>query len=93
MRGHHEIVVRNRRVQYKFVIERNITILRGDSATGKTTLIEMIEAREQLQEQSGVELRCDKPCRALKSQNWEAVLNGIHDSIYNMADRSEIRTI
>ena len=34
MRGVHEVVVQNNRVQYKFAIRRNLTILRGDSATG-----------------------------------------------------------
>ena len=34
MRGIHEVVVQNNRVQYKFAIRRNLTILRGDSATG-----------------------------------------------------------
>ena len=39
MKGKYEVVVKSRRVQYKFSVIRNITILRGDSATGKTTLI------------------------------------------------------
>ena len=39
MKGSFEVIVKNRRIQYKFTICRNITILKGDSATGKTTLI------------------------------------------------------
>lgn len=31
MTGRYDIVVKNRRLQYKFTIERNITVLRGDT--------------------------------------------------------------
>ena len=81
MKGRHEIVVRNARVQYKFAIERNITILRGDSATGKTTLIDMIQQHQVSGDQSGVEVRCDKPCTVLQAMNWQLILPTIHDSI------------
>jgi molybdopterin-guanine dinucleotide biosynthesis protein len=62
-------------VQYKFTVSRNITILRGDSATGKTTLIEMIAAHQRGGERSGVEIRSDKPCVVLTEQNWELMLS------------------
>ena len=42
MKGIHHIIVSNGNSKYEFDIKRNITILKGDSATGKTTLIEMI---------------------------------------------------
>lgn len=81
MIGSHEIVVRNRRLQYKFTVHRNITILRGDSATGKTTLIDMIASYQNLKEESGVTIICDKPCVVLSEQDWEYRLSRIHDSI------------
>lgn len=42
MKGQHRIVIRNKRIQYDFVLKRNLTVIRGDSATGKTTLIDMV---------------------------------------------------
>ena len=39
MKGKHKIEVRSKRIVFTIELERNITILRGDSATGKTTLI------------------------------------------------------
>lgn len=33
MRGTHRIIVQNKRIRYDFEIRRNITIIRGDSAT------------------------------------------------------------
>lgn len=81
MRGRHEIVVQNSRLQYKFVVERNITVLRGDSATGKTTLIDMIAAHQRTGEQSGVRVHSDRPCAVLTGLNWEINLAALHDSI------------
>lgn len=60
MRGIHEVVVQNNRVQYKFAIRRNLTILRGDSATGKSTLIDLIAQYVRDSENSGVVLHCDR---------------------------------
>ena len=81
MTGAYEIIVKNRRVQYKFTINRNITILKGDSATGKTTLIEMISAYQRNGEKSGIQLSCKKNCVVLDELNWELNLSKISDSI------------
>ena len=81
MKGSYEVVVQNRRIQYKFTINRNITILKGDSATGKTTLIEMIQAFQQNKESSGISLSCKKPCVVLDSNNWQLILQNTKESI------------
>ena len=52
MKGKHSIVVRNRRVQFALELERNITVIRGDSATGKTTMLGMLRDYEELGAQS-----------------------------------------
>ena len=38
MKGTHRIIVQNKRIRYDFEIKRNITVIRGNSATGKTAL-------------------------------------------------------
>ena len=81
MKGSYEITVQNRRLQYKFTIYRNITILRGDSATGKTTLIDMIHAYEENGEQSGVTVSCRKKCVTLAGREWKTQLAEYSDSI------------
>ena len=81
MKGSYEVIVQNRRLQYKFTISRNITILRGDSATGKTTLIEMIHSYQLNGEQSGINISCKRKCVALKGNDWKLLLNQISDSI------------
>ena len=65
--GSHSIVVRNRRVRFALELERNITVIRGDSATGKTTMLGMLRDYEELGTQSGVTVQCDKPCRTVGS--------------------------
>ena len=39
MKGKKRVIIQNNRVHYEFVIKRNITIIQGDSASGKTTLV------------------------------------------------------
>ena len=39
MKGSHRIIVESRKVKYDFVIHRNITIITGDSGSGKTVLM------------------------------------------------------
>ena len=93
MKGSYEVVVQNARVQFKFVVSRNLTILRGDSATGKTTLIDMIGEYDEMGKSSGVELRCEKPCRVLSGRAWKAVLQTIQDSIVFIDEGNEfVRT-
>ena len=38
MKGSHRIIVESRKVKYDFVIHRNITVITGDSGSGKTVL-------------------------------------------------------
>lgn len=81
MRGRHQIIVSNVRIQYKFYVERNITILQGVSATGKSTLIQMIAEYQEKGKQSGITVQSDKPCFVLAGLKWERDLADIHDSI------------
>lgn len=81
MKGTIDVLVKNNRVQYKFSLKRNLTILRGDSATGKTSLIEMIEAYENDRENSGISLLCDKNCTVISGRRWKENLGNTKDSI------------
>ena len=81
MKGMHHIVIQNKRIRFAFSIKRNITIIRGDSATGKTTLFSMIEEYGNLGKDSGVQIQCDKACVALSGKYWQEALEKIHDSI------------
>ena len=74
MKGRHKIIVKNRKLHYQFEIKRNITIIQGDSATGKTTLIDMLRQYENYGIDSGVSVECDVPCAVLKGHEWKLQL-------------------
>lgn len=42
MKGSYDFKVKSKRVVFAFSIRRNITVIKGDSATGKTTLLHML---------------------------------------------------
>ncbi len=81
MRGVHDVAVRNNKVQIKLTVSRNLTILQGKSATGKTTLLELIAAYDELGANSGVVINCDVPCKILAGRNWLRDLSFIENSI------------
>ena len=81
MKGTYSVTVKNNVLQYQFEIRRNITIIKGDSATGKTTLVDMIREYDQNGEQSGITLICQKTCVVLEWHQWKVLLDNIHDSI------------
>ncbi len=81
MTGSYEITVRNQSASFRLTIRRNITILQGNSGTGKSTLVGMIADYEMLGKQSGVTVQCKKKCRVLSGADWELRLSAIKDSI------------
>lgn len=74
-------VSRRRGVSFRFTIRRNITVVRGDSGTGKTTLFEMISDHMREGAKSGVNIQCDCPCVALVDMDWRNQLSGLRNSI------------
>lgn len=53
MKGKYHFRVKSKRALFDFTIRRNITILKGDSATGKTTLLHMLYEYLRVGRQSG----------------------------------------
>ena len=88
MKGKVKIAVKNRNVSFNFTLERNITILTGDSGTGKTKLINMIRDYSQFGKSSGVTLKCEKPCLVLAGNNWELELKQTQESIVFVEESS-----
>lgn len=81
MKGSYEITVSNAKVRYNFTIRRNITIIKGNSATGKTTLVEMIREYYESGESSGITLHCERECRVLTGRDWKILLSTVHENI------------
>lgn len=80
MVGAHQVIVSNKYLKYDFVIKRNITVIKGNSATGKTTLIKMLREYNE-EEDSGIKVQCDKQCVVIYGKDWERKLQTISDSI------------
>ncbi len=81
MKGKYHITVQNSRIKFEFDVKRNITIVRGDSATGKTTLMNLVETYDRLGDESGISVSCERPCKTLNNGNWETVIEQTHNSI------------
>lgn len=81
MRDEHLVTVRNNKVQTKLPILHNLTILKGRSATGKSTLIDLVGQFDELGPDSGVMVNCDVPCKVLSGRNWQRDLESIGGSI------------
>lgn len=42
MNGRYRVTIKNNKVEYRLPLERNFTVIRGDSGAGKTTMINMV---------------------------------------------------
>ena len=51
MKGIFHFEVSNKKQFYSFDVKRNITILEGNSATGKTTLLEILQDSKTIEKQ------------------------------------------
>lgn len=81
MKGAHRVIVETKKIKYDFVVKRNITILTGDSGSGKTVLIDYIRDYRRYGADSGVFVSCDCDCRTLDNEDWERQLKEITGSI------------
>lgn len=81
MTGIHHVIIQNKRIHYEFDLRRNITILKGDSATGKTTLIEMIQEHMDQGSDSMVTIQSDKRCGVISGNTWKGQLSEFTDSL------------
>lgn len=71
MKGSYSISVQNNRIKYEFTIKRNITVVQGNSATGKTSLVDMIREYQLNGPESGINLSCKKKCVVLEGNDWK----------------------
>lgn len=89
MKGIHKVVVGTKYLKYEFELRRNLTIIRGDSATGKTTLVDMIRTHMNDGESGPVTLNCDKRCYVVEGNLWKGQLDNIQDGIVFIDEGNE----
>jgi len=81
MKGIIHLMIKSARIRYEMEFKRNITIIKGDSATGKTTLVDMVREYEQNGADTGISISCDVPCRVISGNNWQEQLKNINNSL------------
>lgn len=82
MKGTYKVSVENNRLHYEFEIKQKITIIRGDSATGKTILVNMLRQAQKFGASSGIDLICEASCKILEGENWKLILENAADTIF-----------
>ena len=93
MKGSYRVIVENSKVKYDFQVNRNITIIRGDSATGKTLLVDMIDSYFNNRSSTSISIRCDKVCRTVGGADWKLIIENTEDSIVFIDEENDfIRT-
>lgn len=81
MKGRHHLIIQSTHLKYEFDVIRNVTIIQGDSATGKTTLADMVREYSLNGTDTGISISCDIACTVLEGKDWQDRLSRIHESI------------
>ena len=63
------------------MVKQKITLLRGDSATGKTELLRLIRDHEENGRSSGITIKCDCVCTVLTNVDWERRIQSLQNHI------------
>ena len=81
MRGRYRVRITDKKLQYDFTINRKFTVIRGDSATGKTTLYDLLVTAQTY---PWVQVSCQAECipGILVRRNWDFELRNQHDKIF-----------
>jgi len=82
MKGRYDIVLYNNKVHYSLTVKRNITFLRGDSASGKSEFIRLLALYNGNPQSSGITLICDRECMVLNEGNWRLYLETYRNRIF-----------
>ena len=84
MKGKHIISITSRKATYHLELERKISVLKGNSGTGKSSLIRLISEYLEYGKQSGVKLLTD-PVVSLSvltnTSDWLEILASVHETV------------
>ncbi len=93
MKGRYHFRVKSKKVLFDFTLRRNITVIKGDSATGKTTLLHMLYEYLRTGRESGYSVSADAPyyvyLRREVGMEWEDILYRLKDTIIFIEENNE----
>ena len=84
MKGRHIISVTSRKASYHLELERKISVLKGNSGTGKSSLIRLISEYLEYGKQSGIKISVDSSASLVVMTNisdWSEILSSVHDTV------------
>ena len=73
MKGNIQIIVSTKRLRYELNLRRNITVIQGNSASGKTTLIQILSDYLSGRTGPGTEVICSRKCVVLSGDAEGAI--------------------
>ena len=93
MKGKYHFKGRSKRALFDFTIRRNITILKGDSATGKTTLLHMLYEYLRVGRESGFTVSSDASyfvyLRKEVGRDWKDALFPLKNTIIFIEENND----
>lgn len=82
MRGKYTFKIANNKIRYEFEITRPVTVIKGSSGTGKSTLINLLAVYELYGRQSGIKCSTDAKFTVFDSRTrWKQELVEIKDTV------------
>ena len=84
MKGRHEIRVVSRKTVYRLELERKVSVIKGNSGTGKSSLIRLISEYLEFGKKSGIKINVDSSASLgvlTNSSEWEKILSSVHDTV------------
>lgn len=93
MRGSYEFDIQNKKLHFNFIIRRNITVIRGDSGTGKTTLLNALYQYLLYGKRSGFKVKTDCKFYVLLHRSinysWKEELGKCHNMIIFLEENND----
>ena len=93
MNGKYYFRVKSKRTLFEFTIRRNITVLKGDSATGKTTLLHMLYEYLRVGRESGYMVSTNAAyfvyLRKEVGREWQEVLFSLKNTIIFIEENND----
>lgn len=84
MKGKHIVSITSRRAEYRLELERKITVIKGKSGTGKSSVIRLVSDYLELGKDSGIKVTVSSSTRLLvltNSSDWDTVMPSLRNTI------------
>ena len=84
MKGKHIVSITSRRAEYRLELERKITVIKGKSGTGKSSVIRLVSDYLELGKDSGIKVTVSSSARLLvltNSSDWDRILPSLRNTI------------